>query len=98
MISPPISLCSRRAVWIFANRNRFGKNPHGCWPKQMTGAVVMGGNQLAVPAPNVAAGFQPASDGRISAPSPHRIGGRDAASLAHKDVCLHGGAGKVRWS
>ena len=26
--------------WIFANRKRFGKNPHGCWPKQMIGAVM----------------------------------------------------------
>ena len=25
----------------FATRNRFGKNPHGCWPKQMTGGVLM---------------------------------------------------------
>ena len=29
-ISPPISACNRWAVWIFANRNRRGKNPHGC--------------------------------------------------------------------
>src|ERR1022692_359578 len=36
-ISPPSSNCNRRAVWNLANRNRFGKNPHGCWPKQMTG-------------------------------------------------------------
>ena len=26
---------------ILATRNRLGKNPHGCWPKQMTGAGLM---------------------------------------------------------